>query len=517
MITDALVYSLKENDNLFFKVYFLQNSNFYVFFANDRLASIYGMYEKINNIYYLKANYNSYGSIEIQNEASCYVEYNRNSIQYKKILSYIKTKEYNISITIPEGEYIEKISNENKESFNPNNESFCSAPWTHLYLDGSGNAFPCCKNKKSGLGNIETETVKELWNTEKLKLIRKNMILGNKIPSCETCYLNEKRWGMSYRNFFNSKFANKYELVKNTNLDGSLDDVNISFLDLRYSNLCNLKCIMCSPYSSSAWIEDAKKIGTVSKDNIIKPINLYDSIKDQLPALLKNVTRINFAGGEPLLIKENYEILDQLISLKRFDVELTYNTNFSKLNNFNQDILAKWSYFKDITIKASLDAIRVRGEYIRKGLIWKDFFMNRDLLRKKAPHAKFKIFCTVQLLNVLHIPEMYRYLKTHMFIDGSPESFHLSFLDWPRYYDIRSLPRELKEKANLIYNKFIDELDNQRLKDHFKKILIYLNEQDYNYQSEFKSFTEKLDDIRKQDVKTVFPELKEYFDIINLH
>ena len=61
-----------------------------------------------------------------------------------------------------------------------------------------------------------------------------------------------------------------------------------------------------------------------------------------------------------------------------------------------------------------------------------------------------------------------------MFIDGSPESFHLSFLDWPRYYDIRSLPREVKEKANLIYNKFIDELDNQRLKDHFKKILIYL-------------------------------------------
>ena len=48
-------------------------------------------------------------------------------------------------------------------------------------------------------------------------------------------------------------------------------------------------------------------------------------------------------------------------------------------------------------------------------------------------------------------------------------------------------------------------------------IKFFMNEQDYKYQSEFKSFTEKLDDIRKQDVKTVFPELKEYFDIINLH
>jgi len=516
MIADATVLHFYEDNAYFCKVLFLENNSFYIFISNDKLASIYGKYEKNSNRYILTANYNSQGYLEIKNEKDCFVYYNRNSLITKKDFTYTKEEVKDVEILIPEGKFIESLQQKDLDAFNPLNESFCAAPWVHLYLDGSGNAFPCCKNKKSGLGNIESKLIKELWNEDKLNLIRKNMILGNKIPSCETCYLNEKRWGTSYRDFFNSKFNNHYELIKQTNLDGTVDNLNISFLDLRYSNLCNLKCIMCSPYSSSAWFDDAKKLNIISKDDNYKPINLYENIKDQLPEILKNVTRINFAGGEPLLIKENYEILDKLIELKKFDVELTYNTNFSKLINFNQDILSKWALFKDVTIKASLDAIRERGEYIRKGLVWKDFFDNRNLLRNRVPHAKFKIFCTVQLLNVLHIPEMYRTLKSHLFIDGSPASFHLSFLDWPRHYDIRSLPLQIKHNITSIYKNFINELSDEKLKSHFNKILIYLNEENVETNNEFKTFTENLDKIRKQNVRSVFPELKEFFDLINL-
>jgi len=516
MTSKIVFYNLKENNAFLCKVGFTQENKFYIFFDGENLTSIYGDYVKEGNKFNLKINKSSYGFLEIIDDNNCYVYYVKNLIEHKRKFTYNITEEENVAIIIPEGHYIENIKQEDINKFFSLNDSFCAAPWVHLYLDGSGNAFPCCKNKKSGLGNISSESIKDLWNNEKLKQIRKNMIKGNTVPSCETCYLNEKRWGVSYRTFFNSKYANKFDLIKNTNLDGSLENVNISFLDLRYSNLCNLKCIMCSPYSSSAWTEDAKKLNMISEDSDYKPINFYENIKDQLPNILENVERINFAGGEPLLIKENYEILDKLIELKRFDVELTYNTNFSKLKNYNHDILSKWSLFKDLTIKASLDATHKRGEYIRKGLVWKDFFNNRMLLKEKAPHAKFKIFCTVQLLNVMHIPEMYRYLKSCLIIDGAPESFHLSFLDWPRFYDIRSLPIEIKNQINESYGKFIDSLETQKLKDHFNKVLIYLNEKDFNHGEEFKEFTNKLDEIRKQSTRETFPELKEYFDNINL-
>ena len=47
------------------------------------------------------------------------------------------------------------------------------------------------------------------------------------------------------------------EVVAKMNVDGSMP-LDIPYFDLRLGNMCQLKCVMCSPHDSSAWISDWK-------------------------------------------------------------------------------------------------------------------------------------------------------------------------------------------------------------------------------------------------------------------
>jgi organic radical activating enzyme len=52
---------------------------------------------------------------------------------------------------------------------------------------------------------------------------------------------------------------------------------------------------------------------------------------EQLAPHLDYVEQIYFAGGEPLMMAEHYNILDELERRGRFDVRLIYNTNFTHI------------------------------------------------------------------------------------------------------------------------------------------------------------------------------------------
>lgn len=503
-------YTIFEAENKTGRIIFSKENNTFYFFTNDEIYyKLNGTYNESDGTYKLFCNNNISGSFETKETAyTFFIDYQSgNYYREGTFLREIK----DIIIQTPEGLDCDDLTDEELKNFDPKlSKSFCMAPWVHLYMQSSGMVFPCCKAKKSLLGNLNQQTFFEIWNSAKLKKIRKNMIKGKSIPSCEFCDISEKRWGESYRTFFNNFFAHHNIDVKNTNKDGSLDKLKLGYADLRISNLCNLKCRTCSSHSSSAWYEDEKKLGwNTSK---VKVYNLWKSLKEQIPEILDTVERINFAGGEPLLIEEQYEIIDELIKRKKTDIYLTYNTNFTNLNYKNYNILSKWKLFKNLTIKASLDGIKERGEYIRHGLKWDEFLNNRFLLHRHAPHAVFKIFVTVQVFNVLHLPEMYEYLLKYKFIDNNIASFHLSFLTEPKIYDIRSLPDNMKQKVSNTYNSFFEKHhNNEKLIKHFSKVLTVLYDRSYDVKELFKTTTLQLDNIRKENAVSIFPELNEYF------
>ena len=59
------------------------------------------------------------------------------------------------------------------------NESkvFCMMPWVHTHVWPSGNAFPCCMSDSTvEYGNLNDNTLYEIWNNEKYRQLRQNML-----------------------------------------------------------------------------------------------------------------------------------------------------------------------------------------------------------------------------------------------------------------------------------------------------------------------------------------------------
>jgi len=248
---------------------------------------------------------------------------------------------------------------------------FCMAPWVHINNIPNGDILPCCIGLDGPMGNLYSENIEDIWNGQKYKDFRKDLM--NDIPSkqCERCY-KEESWGNAHplRKTFNHHFQDQYEdLVENsTNDDGHLNKMNLLRWDFRFSNLCNLACTSCSPSYSSTWVPIAKKLNpnyqepqfNNSKINRDKFIN---TIKTQADV----VKEIYFAGGEPLIQSEHYEILEHIDNLKKLDkIDFTYSTNLTSLTFKSTNIIDYWKRIKNLRVLVSLDEIdNNRLHYIR--------------------------------------------------------------------------------------------------------------------------------------------------------
>jgi hypothetical protein len=86
-------------------------------------------------------------------------------------------------------------------------------------------------------------------------------MLNGEIPaSCTKCFEEENKGITSKRNWETIVWKERLDIdsiVSKTLSDGSLP-VNIPYFDLRLGNMCQLKCVMCSPHDSSSWIKEWK-------------------------------------------------------------------------------------------------------------------------------------------------------------------------------------------------------------------------------------------------------------------
>ena len=306
----------------------------------------------------------------------------------------------------------------------------CIHPWSHLAFNPNGDIWPCChqRNDPYVLGNMNTDNPIDVFNGEKMNRIRR-LMLQDKLPddACAKCIHFESNNVKSPRQ---SALTNHYaqdvldEIKKNTNEDGSLKDVKIRYWDLRWSNLCNLSCVMCGPTWSSKWtteINNMIKQYPDGADDRAGSIQLIKSqVRDQKVDTVPNVEWIDkhindveyiyFAGGEPILMQEHWYIMDKLVELKKFDVKIKYNTNMSKLEHNGKNALDYWRHWshKDLVIEGSIDETGARAEWIRYGTDWKTTQSNIQTLVKE--NIKTQPIISVGCYNVLRLPELMKEL-----------------------------------------------------------------------------------------------------------
>ena len=394
------------------------------------------------------------------------------------------------------------------------NKHFCMMPWVHMHLWPAGFTYPCCMSDPDyPIGNTQDQSLQDIWNGEQMRQIRMNMLQGEPSKECRRCYELEENGMQTLRNSSINNFAEQHwQKVMNTSDDGSAGDVNMAYMDIRFSNLCNLKCRSCGPQFSSSWFEDHKQMyGELNHPKILKVRDEMKSFMEELEPLLSSVERVYWAGGEPLITDEHYRILDKWIEMGKRDVAMDYTTNFTQMRYKRKTAFEYWNAFDKVRVAASLDANHKRGEYLRKNMDWAQVVQNRRDMIEQCPQVYFEITPTVSVYNVLNLPDFHKEWIEEGLLE--PENIRINILLDPTYMRLQILPPWIKDRVRSRYAEhiaYLKQFDTTEwvIKD-YESILQFLETDRTDEVRMFLFKTQRVDTLRQENVFEIFPELED--------
>ncbi len=387
-------------------------------------------------------------------------------------------------------------------------------PWTHMHVIPDGNVLPCCGvDLQKPVGSLKKQSLAEIWNNQGMRSIRKNMLSGRKSEACERCYMAESSGSHTLRKKSNADFSHHFDWVELTTEDGSLPYFKMPYFDVRFSNICNFRCRTCCPSLSSGTFADHNKIfGAANHPKVLRPTNDPQDLWEQLEPLLPHIEEIYFAGGEPLLMEEHYKILDYFLANDKRNIRIRYNTNFSTFTFRNWNVLDYWKKFERVEIGASLDAMGVRGELIRKGQSWEKTEAMRQQLSEECPHVKFYLAVTVSALNAFGLTKFHRTWADRKWIE--PSGFVMSYLFTPEFMTLQVLDMEQKKYfrdeienySEEVFAKYGDQ--SERLRKKFQDVVDFTFAADHSeLLPKLKDIMQKYDELRDENSNIVLPYL----------
>ena len=377
----------------------------------------------------------------------------------------------------------------------------------------AGYTYPCCMSDPDlPIGNTQDQSLQEIWNGEQLRNIRLNMLQDKPSKECRRCYELEESGMSTLRTGSLVNYPKHWDKVNSTQEDGSAGDVNLAYMDIRFSNLCNLKCRSCGPQFSSSWFEDHKQMyGKLDHPKILKVRDDMKNFMDELDPLLASVERVYWAGGEPLITDEHYKILDKWIEMGKRDVAMDYTTNFTQMRFKKKTAFEYWNAFDSVRVAASLDANHARGEYLRKNMDWDIVVQNRKDMIEQCPQVYFELTPTVSVYNVLNLPDFHKEWIEEGLLQ--PENIRINILLDPTYMRLQILPPWIKDRVRSRYAEhiaYLKQFDTTKwvIKD-YESILQFLETDRSDEIRMFLFKTQKVDRLRIENVFEIFPELED--------
>jgi Iron-sulfur cluster-binding domain len=381
-------------------------------------------------------------------------------------------------------------------------KTFCIYPWIHLHAYPTGEAYPCChaEMKPGVVGNCRTNSLEEIWQGEPMQKLRADMLSETPHSACTRCYEQEESGFFSGR-----RSANKHHGHHIKKLDQN--PFEMTYWDIRFSNLCNLKCRSCGHIFSSQWYQDqAKLAGRDWKDRntVLNYAGRTETdMWSQLEPHLDYVEQIYFAGGEPLLMEEHYRILEELVRRGRFDVRLIYNTNFTHTDLKGRSVFEYWKQFKSVAVGASLDGMGHAAEYIR-------VIKNRHDMIRTCPEVDFYISPTLSILNAWHLPDFHKEWVAAGLIRA--QDLNVNILQDPAHYRIDIASAEYKQRLEARYLKHLDWMSDRdplgRATQGFRSAIQFMMATDNTQLIDtFWRKTNELDEIRNESWQHALPEL----------
>lgn len=360
---------------------------------------------------------------------------------------------------------------------------FCVAPWVNISTDVNGSIRPCCRyeqpsrQKQYKMSWMKDGTLDQLYNSKEMKSLREAFLRGEEPEECNWCWKEESAGVQSFRQHYNK-----------LNLTYELEEPLPQLLDLKLSNVCNLKCRMCGPQASSSI---AKEQGRLNPYHISNKIIGTQNEEVFLEKILPQVSYLELTGGEPFFSSENKKLIE-LVSetdyAKNISLKITTNAMF-----YVPELMEKMKSFKKVGIALSIDDINERLEYQRNNSNWKQVQDNVFKMMSNYPYFEIVIYRTINNFNIYYLDELDNWAREKNIIVMN------GFLHEPKYLNIQYLPNyaklEVKNKLDPNYQNvisFMNDCDEQMLLDfHYQTDLLDLKRQQ-SFKKTFKEWAEIL-------------------------
>ena len=411
----------------------------------------------------------------------------------------------------------------------PSSATFCPYPFMHLSTKPNGEVRACCRS--TPIDSLNHSKLEDVWNGDKLKTMRKQMLDGGKPKACKACWRDEDLGIKSLRMLANETVLDQVDF-DSINSDYTMPFV-VRFLELKLSNLCNFKCRMCYPTDSSLWGTDWAEIShlyqkhntetyeylesiDITDNPYISAFKNNDDFWRSWKVICNDVTRLQFAGGEPLIDPMHYDILTSIDLERRSKILLCYSTNLSKLQYKNIDIFKLWQTFRWVDVETSIDGHGTLYEYVRTNGNYKELWDNIGKI-SQLTNVNLTIKICLSAYNILKIDQIlddFEHRLAHLEF-CNPYNIMQSFVKYPQWLNVSVLPKEIKQAAVQRLGKRMGTYENDSSNKLLKNAILSIAGDDNVHEAllpEFIDYVTALD--RKRD-GTVFtdlhPEMLAYF------
>jgi len=372
---------------------------------------------------------------------------------------------------------------------------YCPHPFKHAFVDSSGISC-CCQIIRQ---NVSLED----WATNKdLIRIQKETLAGVVPKECSVCKQIEQSGMISLR----QTACKDYD-------DVVFDQLDIDFVDYRYSNICNFKCRSCSPQFSHRIQQElsgheslqkfynyaiTSKVVSVNHKNIVW-------IRDNI----KQIKRMMFTGGEPTVIPEVRSIIQDILEDPTIETKLLITTNCSFTDRFWYDLVDKLPNRLHWTV--SLDSTDQHSEIIRHGTVWSAVKKNIEWLSINS--ESLDINTVISSMNIFQLKPLLRFVRRCQYQSMLPTGKHGSegirhqfFISTDPKLSAVNWPPEMRSKV-IEYLKSCESLDiDSRQHEMLRSLQTQIENHVFNHAhwNFSKEFHETLDFLRNENHDDLF-------------
>ena len=386
------------------------------------------------------------------------------------------------------------------------NKFFCYFPFVHANIRANKNrqVAPCWRSDEI-LGNLDDNTLEEIWNGEAYTQLRQKFLDGKKPDGCARCWKleeNNETKNLSLRSWYLEHYAKYADNIK---------DPQLKSIELRFSNLCNYSCLHCGSQHSTSWNNKLKKYKGLEKFQSVNnrdPRIITQSEIDSMIPLFATVDEIRITGGEPLTDPVFYYFLESVPVEVAKNIELLVVSNLSTLKYEEKDAMPLFEKFKEVKLRASVDADEETYSYFRSGGNIETVKENITRIQSYNNNVSISGVCAVNILNITRLENIVKFHEDrNMF-------FKVMFVqERPQHLDIRNLPKQIKHEINKVdITKF-----NSHNQKEIQRVLDFMNssEASRNYWKDLKEYLSHIDKLNSTNFLNTYKEFKKWWKLEN--